>query len=88
MLIRLLGIEQRKPRGIAIFFLALGEIAARISAAERRAMKAERETNDRLIAHFDEPFADSSAVPTFLVSRKASRSTMNASSARSSEGTT
>ena len=30
----------------------LGEIAARISAAERRAMKAERETNDRLIAHF------------------------------------
>jgi ribonuclease R len=31
---------------------ALGEIGARISAAERRAMKAERETNDRLIAHF------------------------------------
>jgi ribonuclease R len=31
---------------------ALGEIAARISAAERRAMKAERETVDRLIAHF------------------------------------
>ena len=31
---------------------ALGEIAARISAAERRAMKAERETFDRLIAHF------------------------------------
>jgi ribonuclease R len=31
---------------------ALGEIAARISAAERRAMKAERETADRLIAHF------------------------------------
>jgi ribonuclease R len=30
----------------------LGEIAARISAAERRAMKAERETADRLIAHF------------------------------------
>ncbi len=30
----------------------LGEIAARISAAERRAMKAERETVDRLIAHF------------------------------------
>ena len=30
----------------------LGEIAARISAAERRAMKAERETFDRLIAHF------------------------------------
>ncbi|MBX6424788.1 MAG: ribonuclease R [Variibacter sp.] len=31
---------------------SLGEIAARISAAERRAMKAERETTDRLIAHF------------------------------------
>jgi len=31
---------------------ALGEIASRISAAERRAMKAERETVDRLIAHF------------------------------------
>jgi ribonuclease R len=30
----------------------LGEIAARISAAERRAMKAERETTDRLIANF------------------------------------
>jgi ribonuclease R len=30
----------------------LGEIAARISAAERRAMAAERETVDRLIAHF------------------------------------
>jgi ribonuclease R len=29
----------------------LGEIGARISAAERRAMKAERETVDRLIAH-------------------------------------
>jgi ribonuclease R len=29
----------------------LPEIAARISAAERRAMAAERETNDRLIAH-------------------------------------
>jgi ribonuclease R len=32
--------------------LTLGEVAARISAAERRAMKAERETVDRLIAHF------------------------------------
>jgi ribonuclease R len=32
--------------------VSLGEIAARISAAERRAMKAERETTDRLIAHF------------------------------------
>ena len=30
---------------------ALGEIAAQISATERRAMKAERETADRLIAH-------------------------------------
>jgi ribonuclease R len=30
----------------------LGEIAANISATERRAMKAERETADRLIAHF------------------------------------
>ena len=30
----------------------LGEIAARISAAERRAMTAERETVDRLVAHF------------------------------------
>ena len=31
---------------------ALTEVAAKISAAERRAMKAERETVDRLIAHF------------------------------------
>jgi ribonuclease R len=31
---------------------ALAEIAAEISATERRAMVAERETNDRLIAHF------------------------------------
>jgi ribonuclease R len=31
---------------------SLGEIAARISACERRAMAAERETSDRLIAHF------------------------------------
>jgi ribonuclease R len=30
----------------------LAEIAAAISATERRAMLAERETNDRLIAHF------------------------------------
>ncbi|HWC92376.1 MAG TPA: ribonuclease R, partial [Pseudolabrys sp.] len=30
----------------------LAEIAAQISASERRAMVAERETNDRLIAHF------------------------------------
>ncbi len=32
--------------------VTLGETAARISAAERRAMKAERETFDRLVAHF------------------------------------
>jgi ribonuclease R len=31
---------------------ALAEVAARISAAERRAMSAERETVDRLVAHF------------------------------------
>jgi ribonuclease R len=31
---------------------SLGEVAATISATERRAMKAERETIDRLIAHF------------------------------------
>ncbi|HKD30842.1 MAG TPA: ribonuclease R [Xanthobacteraceae bacterium] len=31
---------------------SLGELSARISAAERRAMAAERETVDRLIAHF------------------------------------
>jgi ribonuclease R len=31
---------------------SLGEVAARISATERRAMKAERETVDRLIANF------------------------------------
>jgi ribonuclease R len=36
----------------AVDVAALGEVAARISAAERRAMKAERETVDRLIAHF------------------------------------
>ena len=30
----------------------LGEVAAAISLTERRAMKAERETTDRLIAHF------------------------------------
>jgi len=37
------------PGGVDV--KSLGEIAARISAAERRAMKAERETVDRLIAH-------------------------------------
>src|SRR5262249_52459062 len=31
---------------------SLGEISATISATERRAMKAERETFDRLLAHF------------------------------------
>jgi ribonuclease R len=31
---------------------SLGEVAAQISVTERRAMKAERETADRLIAHF------------------------------------
>jgi len=36
------GVEQK----------ALAEVAAQISATERRAMLAERETNDRLIAHF------------------------------------
>ncbi|MDW3458666.1 S1 RNA-binding domain-containing protein, partial [Escherichia coli] len=30
----------------------LAEIASQISVTERRAMKAERETTDRLIAHF------------------------------------
>jgi len=39
------GVPADQDRG------ALGEIAAQISAAERRAMKAERETVDRLIAH-------------------------------------
>jgi ribonuclease R len=31
---------------------SLGEVSAKISLTERRAMRAERETNDRLIAHF------------------------------------
>lgn len=38
------------PRSITL--TELREIATRISAAERRAMAAERETTDRLIAHF------------------------------------
>jgi ribonuclease R len=38
------------PDGIDV--RALSEVAANISATERRAMKAERETADRLIAHF------------------------------------
>jgi len=37
--------ESTEPR-------ALAEVAANVSATERRAMKAERETADRLIAHF------------------------------------
>ena len=36
----------------AVDHKALAEISAQISATERRAMVAERETNDRLIAHF------------------------------------
>ena len=41
------------PDGLADFATKdLGEMAARISAAERRAMAAERETTDRLIAGF------------------------------------
>ena len=50
-LIRALGLgSDGLPGGADV--RSLGEIAARISAAERRAMKAERETVDRLIAHF------------------------------------
>jgi ribonuclease R len=37
---------------VAETVLSLGEVSARISAAERRAMAAERDTVDRLIAHF------------------------------------
>jgi ribonuclease R len=50
----LIGAQGFGPDGLpkAVDQRALAEIAARISAAERRAMKAERETNDRLIAHF------------------------------------
>jgi len=42
------------PDGLAgdVDTRGLAEIAANISATERRAMKAERETGDRLIAHF------------------------------------
>jgi ribonuclease R len=36
----------------AVDHKALAEVSAQISATERRAMLAERETNDRLIAHF------------------------------------
>ncbi len=50
-LIRALDLgEDGLPRGTTPE--SLEEIAARISAAERRAMAAERETVDRLIAHF------------------------------------
>jgi ribonuclease R len=49
-LIRALGLgSDGLPNSVDV--KSLGEIAARISAAERRAMKAERETVDRLIAH-------------------------------------
>ena len=50
-LIRALGLKQGAlPESADRKVLA--EISAQISAAERRAMLAERETNDRLIAHF------------------------------------
>ena len=50
-LIRALGLKQGAlPE--AADRKVLAEISAQISAAERRAMLAERETNDRLIAHF------------------------------------
>jgi ribonuclease R len=49
-LLRALKLDQEGQPETAQGF-SLGEIAARISAAERRAMIAERETADRLIAH-------------------------------------
>jgi ribonuclease R len=50
-LIRGLGVgEGALPDGESLE--TLSEVAAQISATERRAMKAERETADRLIAHF------------------------------------
>ena len=49
-LVRALGLGPGGLPDIAIHELA--EVAARISAAERRAMAAERETNDRLIAGY------------------------------------
>ena len=42
--------EDGLPKGTTL--VALRDVATRISAAERRAMAAERETTDRLIAHF------------------------------------
>ena len=42
--------EDGLPKNVTI--AALREVSTRISAAERRAMAAERETTDRLIAHF------------------------------------
>ena len=50
-LIRALGLGSDGLAG-EVDTRALAETAANISAAERRAMKAERETVDRLIAHF------------------------------------
>jgi ribonuclease R len=48
----LISAEALGSDGLTIAGPELDEIAARISAAERRAMAAERETNDRLIAAF------------------------------------
>jgi ribonuclease R len=50
----LIRAQKLGPDGLAddIDARGLSEIAANISATERRAMKAERETSDRLIAHF------------------------------------
>ncbi len=51
-LIRALKLGSRRPARGRPTWRALAEISAQISATERRAMLAERETNDRLIAHF------------------------------------
>ena len=50
----LIRAQKLGPDGLAddVDARGLSEIAANISATERRAMKAERETSDRLIAHF------------------------------------
>ena len=50
----LIRAQKLGPDGLAgeVDTRGLAEIAANISATERRAMKAERETSDRLIAHF------------------------------------
>ena len=50
-LIRALQARRRRPAGPTRSVADLAEIGAQISAAERRAMAAERETIDRLIAH-------------------------------------